>query len=402
MGTKADLNGADISLETEGTSLYRVWRSGGEVIRDEYLHTDVYETPKFFTEATIMHYALRIKHCSSVAVAMSGGVDSSLTAALLIERGFEVVGVTMLLDDAQNIDDARNVCEHLGIKHHVADFRKIFRAKVEDYFVAEYLRGRTPNPCVRCNREIKFGTLFDFVTTELDADFLATGHYARIVFDGGRFKLKRAADVRKDQSYVLYNLTADKLSKILLPMGDFTKAETRRLADEMKLPVANKPDSQEICFVPNDDYKSFVAARKPEAQALQAGDIVDGDGKILGRHRGVANYTIGQRKGLGIAAEHPLYVTRLDVDNRKVFVDAGDKLFSDELTAHDAHWIYKPTLPKNLHAKIRYGSRIATCTVAEDENFLRVTFDEAQRAITSGQSIVFYDGDEVLGGAIID
>ena len=349
---------------------------------------------------------------NKVAVAMSGGVDSSLTAAILLYKGFEVFGVTMWLESeefgersccsSREIEDARRVAEFLGIKHFVADFRKIFRAKVEDYFVAEYLRGRTPNPCVRCNREIKFGALFDTAVKNFGADFLATGHYARIIFEDGRFKLKRGADLRKDQSYVLYNLTADKLSKIILPLGELSKAETRSLAERLKLPVAHKPDSQEICFVPNDDYKSFVAARKPEAQALQAGDIVDANGKVLGHHRGVANYTIGQRKGLGIAAEHPLYVTRLDVAGRKVFVDAGDKLFSDELTAHDAHWIYKPTLPKTLHAKIRYGSRVAACTVAEDENFLRVTFDEAQRAITSGQSIVFYDGDEVLGGAIID
>ncbi|MBR3051071.1 MAG: tRNA 2-thiouridine(34) synthase MnmA, partial [Selenomonadaceae bacterium] len=165
---------------------------------------------------------------------------------------------------------------------------------------------------------------------------------------------------------------------------------------------AKKPDSQEICFVPGDDYKNFIANREPEAQALQAGEIISSDGKILGKHNGVANYTIGQRKGLGIAAPQPLYVTRLDVANKKVIVDAGDKLFSKTLTAHEAHWIYKPTLPKILQAKIRYGSKFSECTVAEEENFLRVTFNEPQRAITPGQSIVFYDGEEVLGGAIIN
>ena len=335
-----------------------------------------------------------------IAVAMSGGVDSSLTAALLLERGFDVIGVTMLLDDDKNISDAQKVCEHLGIAHYVADFREIFRAKVEDYFVAEYLRGRTPNPCVRCNREIKFGALFDFAKS-LGADFLATGHYARIIFEDGRFKLKKAVDTKKDQSYVLYNLTPEKLARIILPLGEFSKIQTRKLAEEKNLPVANKPDSQEICFVPNDDYKNFIAARKPDAQALQGGSIVDADGKILGNHQGVANYTIGQRKGLGIAYERPLYVTRLDVANRQVVVGTGEKLFSATLTASEVHWIYKPTLPATLHAKIRYGSRLAQCTVAEEENFLRVTFADAQRAITSGQSIVFYDGDEVSGGAII-
>ena len=335
-----------------------------------------------------------------IAVAMSGGVDSSLTAALLLERGFEVIGVTMLLETGQNFSDARRVAEHLGINHHVADFRDIFRAEVENYFVAEYLRGQTPNPCVRCNKMIKFGALFDFAAN-LGADFFSTGHYARIIFEDGRFKLKKAVDIRKDQSYVLYNLTAEKLARIILPLGDFAKDDTRRLAAQMNLPVANKPDSQEICFVPNDDYKNFIANREPSAQALQAGEIVDASGKILGNHSGVANYTIGQRKGLGIAAPQPLYVTKIDVAHKKIVVDTGDKLFSTTLTARDVHWIYKPTLPTTLQAKIRYSSRFADCTVVEEENFLRVNFAEPQRAITPGQSIVFYDSDEVLGGAII-
>ena len=336
-----------------------------------------------------------------VVVAMSGGVDSSLTAALLIERGFEVVGVTMLLEDEKNISDAKKVCEHLGINHHVADFRNIFRDKVENYFVAEYFNGRTPNPCVRCNREIKFGKLFEFAES-LGADFLATGHYARIIFEDGRFKLKKAVDVKKDQSYVLYNLTAEKLSRIILPLGEFSKSETRSLAEKLNLPVAHKPDSQEICFVPNDDYKNFLQNFAPNADALQSGEIVDSSGKILGNHHGVANYTIGQRKGLGIAAPQPLYVTYLDIANKKVVVDTNDKLFSTTLTAHDAHWIYKPSLPKILSAKIRYGSKFSECNVAEEGNFLRVAFAEPQRAITPGQSIVFYDSDEVLGGAVIN
>ena len=338
-------------------------------------------------------------------VAMSGGVDSSLTAALLLERGFEVIGVTMLLDDDdknddKNIVDARRVAEHLKINHYVADFRKIFCAEVENYFVSEYLRGRTPNPCVRCNRFIKFGALFDFAES-LGADYLATGHYAQIIFEDGRFKLKKAVDAKKDQSYVLYNLTADKLSRILLPLGGFSKSETRRLAEEFNLPVAHKPDSQEICFVPNDDYKNFIANHEPTAQALQAGEIIDSSGKILGSHNGVANYTIGQRKGLGIAAPHPLYVIKIDVANRKVVVGTNDELFTTTLTATEPHWIYKPTLPATLQAKIRYGAKFSTCTVNEEGNFLQVDFFDPQRAITPGQSIVFYDGDEVVGGAII-
>ena len=337
-----------------------------------------------------------------VVAAMSGGVDSSLTAALLLEKNFEVIGVTMRLsNDEKNISDARKVCEHLGITHYVADFREIFRAEVENYFVAEYLRGRTPNPCVRCNREIKFGKLFEFAES-LGADYLATGHYARVVFEDGRFKLKKATDLKKDQSYVLYNLTKEKLARIILPLGEFSKSETRSIAEKLNLPVAHKPDSQEICFVPNDDYKNFIASREPTAQALQAGDIVDSDGKVLGHHNGVANYTIGQRKGMGIAAPQPLYVTKLDVAKRQVVVGTNDKLFTETLRAIEPHWIYKPSLPKTLNAKIRYGSRVAECTVEEEENFLTVTFAEPQRAVTAGQSIVFYDGDEVLGGAIID
>ena len=337
-----------------------------------------------------------------VVVAMSGGVDSSLTAALLQRQGFEVVGVTMQLS-AENfhVADVARVAETLGIDFHVVDLRETFREKVVDYFVAEYLRGRTPNPCVRCNREIKFGVLFDFAEN-LGADYLATGHYAQIIFEDGRFKLKRAVDARKDQSYVLYNLTADKLAKILLPLGKFSKSEVRHLAAEFNLPVAQKPDSQEICFVPNDDYKNFIANRAPNAQALQAGNIVDADGKILGTHHGVANYTIGQRKGLGIAAPQPLYVTKLDVSRCQVVVDTGEKLFTTTLTARDVHWICKPTFPKILCAKIRYGSRLTECTVDENENFLHVTFSEPQRAVTPGQSIVFYDGEEVVGGAVIE
>lgn len=346
-----------------------------------------------------------------VLVGMSGGVDSSLTAALLLKRGFEVIGATMLLEDgnfhersccsSKEVEDAAAVAEKLGIKFHVVDLREDFRKSVMNHFVAEYLNGRTPNPCVRCNREIKFGKLFDFATS-IGADFLATGHYARIVFEDGRFKLKKAVDVKKDQSYVLYNLTAEKLAKIILPLGEFSKAETRRLAAEMNLPVAHKPDSQEICFVPNDDYKNFLKDFAPNADALQAGDIVDTDGKILGKHSGVANYTIGQRKGLGIAALQPLYVTRPDVGKRQVVVDTGDKLFSKALTACDVHWIYKPTFTKTLQAKIRYGSKTFECTVAEEKNFLLVKFKEPVRAITPGQSIVFYDDEEVLGGAIIE
>lgn len=345
-----------------------------------------------------------------VAVAMSGGVDSSLTSALLIQQGFEVFGVTMWLETEEfnsrsccssaEIRDAKIVASQLGIKHFVADFREIFREEIENYFVEEYLKGKTPNPCVRCNKKIKFGKLFEFAE-ELGADFLATGHYARVVFEDGRFKLKKGVDLKKDQSYVLYNLTPEKLSKIILPLGEFSKTETRALAEKLKLISAHKKDSQEICFVPNDDYKSFIAARVDFADALESGEIVDTSGKILGHHNGVANYTIGQRKGLGIAAENPLYVVKLDVEKRRVIVGGNDETFSKSLIAENVHWIYQPEFPARLQCKIRYGFRVADCTVEQIENNLKVKFDEPQRAVTAGQSVVFYDGEEVLGGAVI-
>lgn len=336
-----------------------------------------------------------------IAVAMSGGVDSSLTAALLIQRGFEVFGVTMQIkDDSAEFDDAKKVAAQLGIKHFTADFRADFKAEIENYFVEEYLKGRTPNPCVLCNKKIKFGKLFNFAQ-ELGADFLATGHYARIVFEDGRFKLKKAVDLKKDQSYVLYNLTPEKLSKIILPLGDFTKTETRELAEKLKLISAHKKDSQEICFVPNDDYKTFIAACAENADALMEGEIVDTAGKILGRHNGVANYTIGQRKGLGIAAENPLYVLKLDVERRRVVVGSNAETFSESLVAENVHWIYPPKFPARLQCKIRYSPRVANCTVENLSEILKVTFDEPQRAVTAGQSVVFYDGEEVLGGGVI-
>ena len=338
-----------------------------------------------------------------VIVAMSGGVDSSLTAALLLEKNFEVVGVTMKLknESFHEIEDAAEVAEKLGIEFHVVDFREDFRKNVINYFVAEYLNGKTPNPCVRCNKKIKFGKLFEFAQS-LDADFLATGHYARIIFENNRYKLKKAVDAKKDQSYVLYNLTAEQLEKILFPLGDFSKTEVRNLAEKLNLPVAKKKDSQEICFVPNDDYKNFLQNFAPNSDAFECGEIIDTSGKILGTHGGFANYTIGQRKGLGIAAENPLYVVKIDAENKKIVVGKNDETFSKNLSAKNIHWIYEPDFTKIFDAKIRYGFKTAKCKIFDEKNFLRVEFFESQRAITPGQSIVFYDGDEVIGGGIIE
>lgn len=337
------------------------------------------------------------------AVAMSGGVDSSLTAALLIERGFEVIGLTMQLTDDQTsaVGDARRVCDFLGIDHHVVDLRAEFQTHVVNYFVDEYLNGRTPNPCVECNKFIKFGALFDYAM-ELGVDYFSTGHYARVEKIGEKFYLSKAADIKKDQSYVLYNLRAEQLPKIILPLGAFSKDETRARAAAMGLPVAHKPDSQEICFVPDDDYKKFLRSHaSSEAAALTAGSIVDIDGKILGEHNGAAFYTIGQRKGLGIANPEPLYVVATDPLNRRVIVGRSHELFSTTLTVDDVHWIYPVELPLRAEAKIRYSPRVAPCIVRSIDNRLAVEFDEPQRAITCGQSIVFYDERIVLGGGKI-
>ena len=352
-----------------------------------------------------------------VAVAMSGGVDSSLTAAILLEKGFEVIGITMQLQSevssfgsgdrsccsANEASDARRVADFLCIPHYVVDFHEDFQDKIINYFVSEYLKGRTPNPCVACNKYIKFGKLFDFID-ELDIDFLATGHYARIHCDNGKYQLKKGIDLKKDQSYVLYNLTAKQLSKVILPLGEQSKDETRTLAEKLNLPVAHKPDSQEICFVPNDDYKAFLMNNTGEdAEALQPGKIVNLNGDILGHHAGVAFYTIGQRKGLGIAAENPLYVVKLDIPNRQVVVGGAEDVFSGKLIAANLHWIYPQNFPLKTSAKVRYGPRVADCVVSKiEDNKAEVIFDTPQRAVTLGQSIVFYDDDVVLGGGIID
>ena len=338
----------------------------------------------------------------TAAVAMSGGVDSSLTAALLIERGFRVIGLTMqLTEDSTAANDARRVADCLNIEHHVIDLRADFKNHVVDYFIRDYLNGRTPNPCVECNKYIKFGALYERAM-ELGADYFSTGHYARIELIDGRHQLMKGVNLRKDQSYVLYNLRADQLPKILLPLGSQSKERTRELAAQLKIPVADKPDSQEICFVPDDDYKAFLQLNAPQSKALESGDIVDLDGKILGQHKGAAFYTAGQRKGLGIAAPEALYVVRTDVERRRVIVGHSNDLFSSALIADRVHWIYPIDLPRRAEAKIRYGPRISQCTVEEFDGKIKITFDEPQRAITRGQSIVFYEGDCVLGGGIID
>ncbi|BAL82485.1 putative tRNA-specific 2-thiouridylase MnmA [Selenomonas ruminantium subsp. lactilytica TAM6421] len=353
----------------------------------------------------------------TVAVAMSGGVDSSLTAALLLEQGYEVLGITMLLTEegrSETVDvaageepdcvrDAKKVAEALGIRHYVADFRQEFRKNVIDYFLDEYAKGRTPNPCVMCNPSMKFGLLLD-KAKELGADFLATGHYARIgQLDNGRYVVKKGLDEHKDQSYALHRLPQPILQHILLPLGDMTKEHVRELAENMDLPVAHKAESQEICFVPHDDYKAFLRKHKPGC--LHKGNIVNDAGDVLGRHEGVPLYTIGQRKGLGIAAPEPLYVHKLDVKRNEVVVGGNKSVFATGLLASDPNWIAIDKLEDGMEfgAKIRYGKREAKAKLSlQADGLLKVEFAEPQRAVTPGQFVVFYEGDVLVGGAMIE
>jgi len=353
-----------------------------------------------------------------VLVAMSGGVDSSLAAALLVQEGYDVIGATMQIwdkdvpeDDAENrgccslsaIDDARSVAEKIGIPYYVLNFRDMFQETVVNYFIREYGAGKTPNPCIACNRFVKFEGLLQKALA-LGAEYVATGHYARIAYDDelGRHTLRKGVDHTKDQSYALYHLNQDTLKHFLMPLGTYTKVETRQMAAKLGLSVANKPESQEICFVPDDDYKSFLAEKSPGA--LKPGHIVDVQGKILGKHQGLPLYTIGQRKGLGIATGRPLYVVELDYDRNQVIVGTDEDVFASELIANDFNFITMDTLtePMTVSAKIRYGAKEGIARITPLENGeVNVRFDEPQRAITPGQSVVFYDGDMVIGGGII-
>lgn len=351
-----------------------------------------------------------------VVVAMSGGVDSSLTAALLVHQGYDVIGATMQIWDSEREDtdergccslsavaDARRVADKLGIPYYVLNFRQLFQETVVDYFIAEYSAGRTPNPCIACNRYVKFEGLLKKALA-LGAEYVATGHYARIGYDGarGRFLLRKGVDPAKDQSYALYHLNQHTLKHFLMPLGEYTKTETRQMAREIGLAVADKPDSQEICFVPDDDYQSFLAEKAPAS--LKPGDIVDTRGRVLGRHKGLPLYTVGQRKGLGIAAGRPLYVVALDTDRNQVIVGDDNDVFASELVAGDLNYIAFDdlTAPLTAAVKIRYSAREAPALITPlAGGQVRIRFETPQRAITPGQSVVFYDGDIVLGGGII-
>ena len=343
-----------------------------------------------------------------IAVAMSGGVDSSVTAALLVQQGHQVIGITMRLFAPCNTGsgsaahDAGVVARHLDIPHHVVDFAPEFRELIIDDFIREYGCGQTPNPCVRCNRFIKFGLLLE-KARELGAEFLATGHYVQKTEDpDATCHLLMARNIHKDQSYFLFTLTQERLRQLLFPLGTIeSKDEVRRLAREFGLPVAEKSDSQEVCFIPGDDYVAFLEG----SGALTGihGDIVHLDGQVLGKHRGTHRYTVGQRKGLGIAWSEPLYVVALDMDQNRVVVGEQHHVFAGGLLAGDSSWIQHPlTREFSSSCKIRYRQQPIGCHVQLLENGgCEVRFQVPQKAVTPGQSVVFYRGSEVMGGGRI-
>ncbi len=345
---------------------------------------------------------------------MSGGVDSSVTAALLKDRGYEVIGLTMQLweekGDAgsrqccsqEHVFDAGRVANRLGIDFHVVDFRNEFRKLIVDEFADEYFRGRTPNPCVRCNQKVKFGILLEKAGS-LGADYLATGHYARIERnDAGEFLLLKGKDAAKDQSYFLFTLTPEQMSRVLFPLGNLEKQEVRKLALHYDLPVAGKSESQDICFVSDDDYAGFLETERGKADL--SGNIVDSSGRILGRHGGFYRYTVGQRKGLGIAWPHPLYVLRVDAGRREVVVGHRDELYSEGLIASGVNWtVPVPDTPVDAVCKIRYRHKPVGCSISLlPDNHVEVGFKVREKSVTPGQAVVFYEGDRVLGGGWIE
>ena len=354
-----------------------------------------------------------------VVVGMSGGVDSSVAAALLKEQGYEVIGVTLNLSPRLDLDraverddacctlaaaeDARRAADQLGIDHYCLNFREVFAEKVIGNFVAEYRRGRTPNPCIRCNDYVKFGAVLDKARA-IGADFVATGHYARVERDHatGRYLLRKGVDPHKDQSYVLYVLTQEELAHTLLPLGGLSKQQTRELARKFGLRTAEKRESQEICFVVGDDYGSFLRQVAPEV--TRTGPVVDQEGKVIGEHRGIAFYTVGQRRGIGIATGQPLYVVEIDAQRNALVVGPEAALYRDEVVADEANLVSVAALegPTRVQAKVRYRMPAADGWLSQPSpDRLRLRFDRPQRAITPGQSLVCYQDDTVVGGGTI-
>ena len=352
-----------------------------------------------------------------VVVGMSGGVDSSVAAYLLKEQGYDVIGVTMQIwqDEEETVqeenggccglsavEDARRVAAALDIPYYVMNFKKEFQKYVIDYFMDEYLNGRTPNPCIACNRYVKWEALLTR-SMEIGADYIATGHYARIdVLPNGRYAIKHSATRMKDQTYALYNLTQDQLKRTLMPVGEYSKEEIRAIAEKIHLKVASKPDSQDICFVPDGDYAEFI--RRESKKEVPEGNFVSTDGKILGRHKGITHYTVGQRKGLGLSLGHPAFVLEIRPETNEVVIGTNEESMTRFVKANRLNFMAVEDIEGEMRAfgKIRYNHKGAPCTVkrtGEDE--ILCTFDEPVRAVTPGQALVLYDGDYVLGGGTI-
>lgn len=347
-----------------------------------------------------------------VLLGMSGGVDSSVSAVLLTEQGYDVIGVTMKLFEGElegsccNLSstcDAKRICDYLKIPHYTLNFKEEFQRYVIDDFVCEYANCRTPNPCIECNKYLKFGAMYK-KALELECDYIATGHYARIEYDEKFDKkvLKKAKAIGKDQSYVLYNTPKELIDRILFPLGEFeSKNEIREIARKYKLPVANKPDSEDICFIPTGDYKKFL--ENTSGIKSEVGNIVDTNGKILGKHTGLYKYTIGQRRGLGIQNSVPLFVVGFNKMNNELIVGTEEELYTKEFEVADVNFLTIDKLDKTLNVdiKTRYSAKAYSGKIKAENNKVKVIFDEPQKAITPGQSAVFYDGDVVIGGGKI-